>query len=138
MATKIRSVISESNPSYISKHRYYELKHYCLQYPEWIKQRLYLRNQVRSRSVIEMVPGDRTYEDHISQIVDEINELSKNIELVEYCCNKADPELSGYILEAVTTGKTYAYFYSVKSIACSRSYFYKKYRQFFYFLNIEK
>lgn len=27
--------LSEKNPYYISKHRYYELKHFCLQYPEW-------------------------------------------------------------------------------------------------------
>lgn len=27
--------LSERNPYYISKHRYYELKHFCLQYPEW-------------------------------------------------------------------------------------------------------
>jgi hypothetical protein len=138
MSTKIRAVISESNPSYISKHRYYELKHYCLQYPEWVSRRLYLRNIIHSSSFIEIHSGDRNYDDHISTFIDEINSISKNIELVEACCNKADSDIAGYILEAVTTGKTYSYFYSVKSINCSRSYFYKKYRQFFYFLNIEK
>lgn len=30
-----RAEISKKNPHYISKHRYYELKHFCLQYPEW-------------------------------------------------------------------------------------------------------
>ena len=32
MATTIRPVVSSSK---ISKHRYYELKHFCLQYHEW-------------------------------------------------------------------------------------------------------
>lgn len=138
MATKIRPVISQSNPSYISKHRYYELKHFCLQYPEWIKRQLYLRNQIHSSSTIQIIPGDKNYADHISNIVDELNTISKNIELVISCCDRTDPQIASYIFEAVTTGKTYSYFYSVKSIPCSRSYFYKKYRLFFQFLNIEK
>lgn len=35
MGTVIRSEISKKNPYYINKHRYYELKHYCLQYYIW-------------------------------------------------------------------------------------------------------
>ena len=31
----LRSEISNKSPYYISKHRYLELKHFCLQYPEW-------------------------------------------------------------------------------------------------------
>lgn len=34
MATKIRPVLSEKNKYYIDKHRYYELKHFCLQYDD--------------------------------------------------------------------------------------------------------
>lgn len=30
-----RAEVSKRNKYYISKHRYYELKHFCLQYPEW-------------------------------------------------------------------------------------------------------
>lgn len=35
MTTTIRPVIAHSNKYYISRHRYYELKHFCLQYYEW-------------------------------------------------------------------------------------------------------
>lgn len=38
MATTIRPELSEKNPYWIEKHRYYELKHFCLQYPIWQKQ----------------------------------------------------------------------------------------------------
>lgn len=38
MSTTIRPKISEKNKYYIDKHRYYELKHFCLQYPLWEKQ----------------------------------------------------------------------------------------------------
>lgn len=37
MATEIRPELSEKNPVWIGKHRYYELKHFCLQYPIWKK-----------------------------------------------------------------------------------------------------
>ena len=37
MATEIRPELSEKNPYWIGKHRYYELKHFCLQYPIWKK-----------------------------------------------------------------------------------------------------
>ena len=40
--------LSERNPYYISKHRYYELKHFCLQYPEW-EEAMALLNGWKSR-----------------------------------------------------------------------------------------
>lgn len=35
MGTVIRPEVSAKNKYWLSKHRYYELKHFCLQYPEW-------------------------------------------------------------------------------------------------------
>lgn len=35
MATTIRPEIARSKPYHISKHRYLELRHFCLQYYEW-------------------------------------------------------------------------------------------------------
>ena len=37
MATKVRPEISEKNPYFIERERYYELKHFCRQYPIWKK-----------------------------------------------------------------------------------------------------
>lgn len=34
-AAYARKTLSKKNPYHISKHRYYELKHFCLQYHEW-------------------------------------------------------------------------------------------------------
>ncbi len=36
MGNHEKAVLSKKNKYYISKHRYYELKHFCLQYNEWI------------------------------------------------------------------------------------------------------
>ena len=35
MSTTIRPALSYKNKYWIEKHRYYELKHFCLQYPGW-------------------------------------------------------------------------------------------------------
>ena len=40
MSTVIRPEISEKNKYWISKHRFYELRHFCLQYREWERERL--------------------------------------------------------------------------------------------------
>jgi hypothetical protein len=37
MSTSIRPEVSDKNEYWIDKHRYYELKHFCLQYPLWKK-----------------------------------------------------------------------------------------------------
>lgn len=37
MGTTLRAELSEKNPYWMEKHRYYELKHFCLQYPIWKK-----------------------------------------------------------------------------------------------------
>ncbi len=33
--TKLKSELSEKNKYWIPKHRYYELRHFCLQYNDW-------------------------------------------------------------------------------------------------------
>lgn len=38
MGTNIRSNLSRKNRYWISRHRYYELKHFCLQYSEWLTE----------------------------------------------------------------------------------------------------
>lgn len=35
MSTNMRAEVSKKNPYWIEKHRYYGLKHFCLQYPIW-------------------------------------------------------------------------------------------------------
>lgn len=40
MGNIIRAEVSENNPYWIEKHRYYELKHFCLQYPTCYERRV--------------------------------------------------------------------------------------------------
>ena len=56
MATTIRAEISDKNKYYIDKHRHYELKHFCLQYPSWKKAYADFDDTSISLSTIESVP----------------------------------------------------------------------------------
>ena len=135
MATLIRPSISQDNKYYISKERYYELKHFCLQYPEWKKAYAVLEasdhiygwnlNHIRSTE-----PSDPTSERALRMAY-----LSRNIELVEQCSKDADLELSDYILKAVTKGYSYTYLSSMMGMPASRNLFYDRYRRFFWLLN---
>lgn len=39
MSTDIRPELSKKNPYWLPKHRYYELKHFAMQYPDWTAAR---------------------------------------------------------------------------------------------------
>jgi len=64
-----------------------------------------------------------------------LEELSHRIMIVETTAEATDPELSDYILLAVTKGKSYDHMLVYCGIPCSRDTFYKRYRKFFWLLN---
>lgn len=55
MTTVLRAELSTKNKYYIDKHRYYELKHFCLQYPEWKRTYAELEDVTLPLSMIERV-----------------------------------------------------------------------------------
>lgn len=135
MATTIRPEISPNNKYYISKHRYYELKHYCLQYPEWKQDYLEIQNR-GIRNVENPRVGKTTKQNSIVETdAIQLEELSKKMNMIELTAWTADPELSVYIFKAVTEGRSYEYFYLHDNIPCSRDTFYDRYRRFFWLLN---
>lgn len=93
-----------TNKYELSKHRYYELKHWCLQYPEW--QKLY-------SEVHGLGDGDTTSKDGIR-----LAELYTKMLLVERVCKLADADIWEELLRTVTKGS--------KEIP-STSYIYKKF-----------
>ena len=135
MTTLIRASISVENKYYISKERYYELKHFCLQYPEWKKAYSILESSAHaygcnSDNIRSTEPGDPTAKRAIRMAY-----LSNKIELVEKCAKKTDPDLSKYILKAVTEGYSYTYLSAMMDMPASRNMFYDRYRRFFWILN---
>lgn len=134
MATLIRPEISTKNKYYIDKHRHYELKHFCLQYPMW--KRTYnalgeLKSSLAGDDIVSSnLPGDPTAKCAIKR-----SYYSERIELVERMALEADEDLSWYILKAVTEELSFTYLKSRLNIPCSRDTYYDRYRRFFWLLS---
>lgn len=135
MATVVRAEISESNKYWISKHRHYELKHFCLQYPEWKKEYLTLGVPSASSAMLEVISSTNTPSDLTARYAIRRVYYAERIDLIEKIAKEADKYLYEYILRAVTEGLSYTYLKSRLKIPCSRDMYYDRYRRFFWLLS---
>ena len=135
MATVIRAEISEKNKYYVDKHRYYELKHFCLQYGEWKKARISYTDSIIFATSYEQMPGDGAPSDLTAKYAILRAQCDEKIKLVERIAKESDEYLYDYILKAVTEGLAYTYLKSKLNIPCSRDMYYDRYRKFFWLLN---
>lgn len=135
MATVVRAEISENNKYWISKHRHYELKHFCLQYPEWKKEYLTLGVPSASSAMLEVISSNRTPSDLTARYAIRRVYYAERIDLIEKIAREADKYLYEYILRAVTEGLSYTYLKSRLKIPCSRDMYYDRYRRFFWLLS---
>ena len=135
MATVIRPQISERNKYYIDKHRYYELKHFCLQYNEWKKAYASCNESIIFASKFEKestsnIPSDITAKYAIKRAY-----YAGRVKIVEKAAMEADEFLYPYILKAVSEGLSYTYLKSKLDIPCGRDMYYDRYRKFFWLLS---
>ena len=135
MATIIRPEISEKNKYYIDKHRYYELKHFCLQYKEWKKIYALCNETIIFTSSLDRTSSSNTPSDLTAKYAIKRVTYSEKIKLIEETAKKADELLYPYILRAVTEGLSYTYLKSRLEIPCSRDTYYDRYRRFFWLLS---
>ena len=138
MSTTIRSELSERNRYWIEKHRYYELKHFCLQYPIWKKA--YLSLDGLSGKPIEFIASSRFHyvEDPVAKCADARLFYSNRMDMIERMAKEADEELSYYISKGVTEGVSYDYMRVKFSIPCCKDTYYNLYRRFFWLLSQER
>lgn len=135
MATIVRAEISENNKYWISKHRHYELKHFCLQYPEWKKEYLTLGVPSASSAMLDIISSTNTPSDLTARYAIRRVYYAERIDLIEKIAKEADKYLYEYILRAVTEGLSYTYLKSKLKIPCGRDMYYDRYRRFFWLLN---
>lgn len=135
MGTNIRPTLSEKNKYYIEKHRYYELKHFCLQYPIWRKAYMALDG-------LKNHPCDLAFASHTNVINDPTAHCaeaklfySERMDLVERVAYETDSKLHSYILKAVTEGISYEHLKVQTGIPCTKDSYYDLYRKFFWLLN---
>lgn len=135
MATVLRAKLAEGHKYWIDKHRYYELKHLCLQYPVWKSAYIAFDNPSIPLSTIDKaptsnLPGDPTAKRAMMKVY-----YSEKMSLIEKAAKEADQYLYEYILKAVTEGLSYTYLKSKLDIPCSRDMYYDRYRRFFWILS---
>lgn len=135
MATVIRAKISEKNKYYVDKHRYYELKHFCLQYQEWKKAYESCTESIIFTSKYNGMPSSDTPSDLTAKYATLRAQYAEKIELVERIAMEADDFLYPYLLKAVTEGLAYTYLKGKMDIPCGRDMYYDRYRKFFWLLN---
>ena len=135
MATVIRPEISTKNKYWIDKHRHYELKHFCLQYPIWKKTYAAIVELTASANILDRVSSSNEPSDLTAKCALKKAYYSEKIKLVEETAKEADPDLWKYILKAVTEGYSYTYLSTKLRIPCSRDTYYDRYRRFFWLLS---
>ena len=135
MATLIRAELSKKNKYWISKHRHYELKHFCLQYPEWKK--ICAIHTGRSTSLITLSASVSTLATSYPTTTNSslVSTYARQIELVERTAIEADPYLYDYIIKGVTEGRSYTYLKAVLGMPCGKDMYYDRYRKFFWLLS---
>jgi hypothetical protein len=135
MSTVIRPEISEKNKYWIDKHRYYELKHFCLQYKEWKKAYAACNESIIFASSFEERRSDGTVSDLTAKYAIKRAYYAGRIKLVEKAAMEAEPDLYLYILKGVTEGLSYTYLKTKLEIPCGRDMYYDRYRKFFWLLS---
>lgn len=132
----VRSVISIQNRYWIEKHRYYELKHFCLQYPIWKKSYEALSYGLKhSNHTYGKSANHPALSDPTSQCAMKRLYYSDRMKMIQKVSEQTDPDLSTYILRGVTEGWSYDILKARLEIPCCRNTYYELYRKFFWLLD---
>ena len=131
MNETVRPEVSKNNEYWISRHRYYELKHFCQQYPEWKSAMAWLDGlQAMPTEKIKSGIGDPTANTAILRSF-----YSDRIDMVDCAAEEADPELAYSIRKGATEGYSYEALKINFNLPCCRNVYYDRYRKFFWILH---
>jgi len=138
MGTAIRPEISEKNKYWIEKHRYYELKHFCLQYPIWKKAYLALDGLSHRPADLVILSKTNVASDPTAKCAEAKLFYFDRMKMIEQTAFETDANLSSYILKAATEGASYNHLKAKLEIPCCKDAYYDLYRRFFWLLNKER
>lgn len=137
MATNIRAELSTKNPYWLERHRYYELKHFCLQYPLWKKELVEL-NLCSYGSIVSVEHSTGCIQNPTVEQAERRTFYGDRVSMIERTAVKAAGELSDYILKGVTEEVPFYTLQTVHGIPCCRDTYYDLYRKFFWLLSQER
>jgi len=133
MKNQVRPEVSKRSKYFIEKHRYYELKHFCLQYKSW-KESLNAIN-ILGNSNRKVKVSNTEHSDPTANIAIAKQFYTERIESLESLVKEADADISRFILIGVTEDISYDVMSAKFHIPCSRETYYDRYRKFFYLLD---
>ena len=135
MSTDIRPEISKQSPYWISRHRFYELKHFCLQYPEW-KSELNVISSC-SRNPLDGKPTGKSgkVNDPVYECVLRREMLNDHVNMVDKAAKACSEDLGTYVFKGVTQGVSYEGLFLQNGIPCCKETYYEAFRRFFWALS---
>lgn len=138
MGTTIRPELSDKNQYWIEKHRYYELKHFCLQYPVWKHKYNSLIDYPGGQP--RQIPPTKTnaFSNPVAKHLEERLYYANRIDMLERVAKETDEHLACYILKGVTEGISYDHLRARANIPCCKDTYYDLYRRFFWLLSNER
>ena len=135
MGTDIRAEISTKSKYWISKHRYYELKHFCLQYPEW-KMSYASLDGFASHSPTTSGPSKNGSVSNPTAVYAEARlYFYDRMRLIERVADEAADYLAPLLLRAVTEDISYEHLRAQVGMPCCKDTWYAVYRRFFWMLD---
>lgn len=131
----MRPELSMKNEFRIEKHRYYELKHFCLQYPIWKKAYNSLNGLSRKTDNSNIFRHSNNVSNPTERIGVAMANYSKKMNMITETAEKVDKIMAPYLVRGVTQGESYDAMRTRIGVPCCRDTYYELYRQFFYELN---
>ncbi|MFI3115347.1 MAG: hypothetical protein R3Y12_04310 [Clostridia bacterium] len=125
--------LSEKNIYWVEKHRFYELKHFCRQYPIWKKA--YLSLDGYTNRLMTEIPTKSKDGHPVEKCVEAREWYYDRMLMIEKTAVDTDTALSAYIIRGVTEGLSYDVIKVQYNIPCCRDVYYRMYRRFFWLLN---
>lgn len=125
--------MSIKNKYWINKERYYELKHFCLQYDLWKEERTNL--PLFSSIHYGVKPSKNDIFNPTERDAFWLKYYSDRIQMIEESAARADKEMSKYLVMAVTKNWSYDILKARTNIPYCRNTYYAAYRKFFWILN---
>ena len=135
MSTKIRAEVSKKNEYWIEKHRYYELKHFCLQYPIWRQAYVALESLGGRPKDLAAFSKGNSNADPTAKCAEARMFYSERMSMLEKVAKETDEVLWIYILKGVTEGCSYGTLRTKDNIPCCKDTYYKLQRKFYWLLN---
>lgn len=131
--TKIRNPTKKYK---ISKHKFLEMYHFCMQYNEWKNELEYKKDTRKSLPIsdLPMAAGIKT--DSTGALAIRRADLENKCKMIEQTAVEADAELYQYILKAVTNEYvSFNYLKTVHEMPCGRTMYYERRRRFYWLLS---